>query len=591
MKKNPYIHLVKTAWKFSKGRRKHFLWGYIALLFANSLLLLEPLVIGQIMNVLQEGGENVLKNVLPWIFLLPAIDVVFWCFHGPARVSERMNGFFASQKYTESMFQMVTELPMSWHRDHHSGESYDKIAKAKSALQEFIDEGFMYIETIIRLVVASIAILLFLPYYGGLVFVVGAVVIATIRIFDKKIISLQQKVNTLENHVASGLFDYVSNIATVITLRLEKLSKSEISRRIMKIMIPFKKNVFVNEYKWFSTGLMVRLGTLSLLVLYIYQESTTVGTIMVGSAVALYQYIQQLNSAFFNFGWQWEMIVTKSTDIKSAESIGLAHQKYKKKLPSTNKKKEWDFVEVKNLHFLYEDDHHFKHHLKNIHIELAKGLKIALVGESGSGKSTLMKLLRGLDKPNSVEVVVDGEYQKSLEVVSMDSTLLPQDPEIFENTIEYNITLGIKHKKSELDEAIKLAQFKKVCDRLPNGVKTNIKEKGVNLSGGEKQRLALARGIFTIGKNSILLLDEPTSSVDPTNERKIYRNLFKKFPEKCVVSSIHRLHLLPLFDVIYVLDKGELKEVGSFEELKKKNEGVLQKMWAEYLGQQKKPQK
>ncbi len=92
----------------------------------------------------------------------------------------------------------------------------------------------------------------------------------------------------------------------------------------------------------------------------------------------------------------------------------------------------------------------------------------------------------------------------------------------------------------------------------------------MNLSGGEKQRLALARGIFSIKENSLVLLDEPTSSVDGVNERAIYEGIFKAFPDKCIVSSIHKLYLLPLFDYIYILDNGVVVEEGTYKELKKK---------------------
>ena len=107
------------------------------------------------------------------------------------------------------------------------------------------------------------------------------------------------------------------------------------------------------------------------------------------------------------------------------------------------------------------------------------------------------------------------------------STLIPQDPEIFDNTIEYNITAGLSHRVEDVEIAAEIACFSKVLARLSDGLQTDIKEKGVNLSGGEKQRLALARGVFAARDSSLILLDEPTSSVDPVNEAEIYRNLFR----------------------------------------------------------------
>lgn len=241
---------------------------------------------------------------------------------------------------------------------------------------------------------------------------------------------------------------------------------------------------------------------------------------------------------------------------------------------------DWDTITIKNLYFRYEDEKNEKHNLDNINLELKRSLKIAFIGESGSGKSTLMTLLRGLENPNKVKVLIDGKRFETLKSISNWVTLIPQEAEIFENTIEYNVTAGVAHKKTEVVKACELACFNKVLKRLPKGIKTNIKEKGVNLSGGEKQRLALARGLFAGQNSSILILDEPTSSMDTKNELEIYDNLFHEFKDRCIVASVHRLHLLKKFDVIYLFDGGKLIERGNFE-LLKKNE-MFQKIWKIY---------
>jgi ATP-binding cassette subfamily B protein len=108
-----------------------------------------------------------------------------------------------------------------------------------------------------------------------------------------------------------------------------------------------------------------------------------------------------------------------------------------------------------------------------------------------------------------------------------------------------------------------------VLKQLPKGLQSNIMEKGVNLSGGQKQRLALARGILAAKSSDIILLDEPTSSVDPKTEIKIYEKLFEECREKAVISSLHRLYLLSYFDYVYVLHAGRIAAEGSFEDLKK----------------------
>jgi ABC-type multidrug transport system fused ATPase/permease subunit len=109
-------------------------------------------------------------------------------------------------------------------------------------------------------------------------------------------------------------------------------------------------------------------------------------------------------------------------------------------------------------------------------------------------------------------------------------------------------------------------------------MESHIKEKGVNLSGGQKQRLALARGILAAQESDIVLMDEPTSSVDPKTELLIYQHLFEEFKDKVIISSLHRLHLLPFFDHIYVLDNGRIVAEGDFDTLRK-NSRAFQLLW------------
>ena len=220
--------------------------------------------------------------------------------------------------------------------------------------------------------------------------------------------------------------------------------------------------------------------------------------------------------------------------------------------------------EIQQLDFTYKDTERPTQHLKNVSIVLRRGTRIAFVGESGSGKSTLMSLIRGLHEADSGTVLCDGlELAHGLKDVGTTVTLIPQEPEIFENTIEYNITLDTDQEESELMEDIELSRFASVVRHLPQGLKTNTAEKGVNLSGGEKQRLALARGFFAAKQSSIILLDEPTSSVDPVNERHIYENMIRRFSDRCIVSSLHKRYLLPLFDYVYVFADGKIADEGT----------------------------
>jgi ABC-type multidrug transport system fused ATPase/permease subunit len=142
----------------------------------------------------------------------------------------------------------------------------------------------------------------------------------------------------------------------------------------------------------------------------------------------------------------------------------------------------------------------------------------------------------------------------------------------------YNLTLGLPFSSEDIQKVCDCAHFSDVVELLPRGLDSNIQEKGVNLSGGQKQRLALARGILAAQESEVVLLDEPTSSVDPKTEAQIYENLFSTFAGKAMVSSLHRLHLLPHFDYIYVLESGSIVAEGKFEELRQQSES-FKSLW------------
>ena len=197
-----------------------------------------------------------------------------------------------------------------------------------------------------------------------------------------------------------------------------------------------------------------------------------------------------------------------------------------------------------------------------------------------------MTVLRGLYHAEKGSVTLDGKVYSNLSLLQKITTLIPQDPEIFENTIRYNITFGMQHSDQDIIDACHLAGFDTVLDELPKGLESDIREKGVNLSGGQKQRLALARGIFAIQYSSLILMDEPTSSVDTLTEMYIFERLFNRFADKAVIASVHRLHLLSRFDTIYFLDKGRIIEKGSFNDLLAQN-GRFAALWSEYQELQK----
>lgn len=586
--KNPYLHLLQTCWRFAGNLRRKYLTTYIMFVVANSIYMVQPVIFGQLLNTLQQNPPDVLPQSIFWLVVLAALIPLFWLFHGTARIRERDVAFFIVKNWRETLFSIVSRLPLKWHQDHHSGSTISKINKSGTALFSFGSDGFQYIETIVKFVLAVVAIIWILPVAALPVLVIGSSTILMMLHFDRKLTSLYDLENEGEHNLTATVFDYVSNMTTVISLRLEELAQKEVVRKIMILWPWYRQEHRLNEMKWFLISMIMSLVNLSILTLYLFQTIGQNQPLLFGTFIMLYQYTERLISSFFDVAWKYERIVRDDTQVLTAEPIlraqdtALKQSSLEHLLPPG-----WQRMEIQGLTFQHDQKRGEEASLHNVHLVLKRGHRIALVGESGSGKSTSMAILRGLYPANRGTLWIDGKKAISLKVLSGTTTLIPQDPEIFENTIEYNITVGIEHRKKDVAVASDMACFTPVVERLPQGFQTDIREKGVNLSGGEKQRLALARGIFSAQDSSILLLDEPTSSVDGRTEKKIFENLFGYFKDRCIIASIHRLHLLKLFDYVYVLEKGKVVEEGPYVVLLKKKNGHLKKMLEHYEHEEK----
>ncbi len=577
---NPYLSLLRTAWIYARGQRRKYLAIYGLFALSNVAMSMYPVIWGLFINQLQKEGIDALRSA--WIYgaAYLLINVLDWAAHGPARVMERELAFDLSRNFLQELYHKTLRLPVTWHQDHHSGATINRVRKAYEALKSFFDTGFMYFQTLAKMVFALGAMVWFSPLFGGLALLMGCLVVFIILKFDKPIITASKEVNEREHQVSATLFDSLSNILTVITLRLEKRMESGLLGKVMSVFPPLRQKIRINEWKWFTVDSLVHLMYVMIVVGYVFQNWKPGEVFLVGGLVTLVGYINQFAGVFHNIAWQYSAIVTYDTDIKTAQNISAAYDQQHMPETAETLPPDWKNIGIENLRFVYResgDGNNKPQGLHGLSLHIQRGKRLALIGESGSGKSTLLALLRGLYIPEKVDVNLDGN-RIEFGQISGNVTLFPQEPEIFENTIAYNITLGLPFEKEEIERVCEIAHFREVIGQLPKGLESNIQEKGVNLSGGQKQRLALARGVLAARDSHIVLLDEPTSSVDPKTELMIYDRLFEEFKDKAIVSSLHRLHLLPRFDYIYVMDNGRIADEGTFSSLLAQS-AVFQELW------------
>ncbi|MEK4654160.1 thiol reductant ABC exporter subunit CydC [Niallia sp. FSL W8-0954] len=222
-------------------------------------------------------------------------------------------------------------------------------------------------------------------------------------------------------------------------------------------------------------------------------------------------------------------------------------------------------IQVDQISYQYEKEQTLS--LSNVSLDIPQGKKIAIIGRSGAGKSTLLKLIQGVIQPTTGRVTYNGETSASFHAeTSSIISVLNQTPHLFATTLRNNILLGVEEASDEeLIKAIKAAQLEELISSLPNGLDTFMEETGQRFSGGERQRVALAR--ILLQKTPIVIMDEPNASLDPKTEKALLKTIFTTLEGKTIIWITHHLVGVEEMDEIIFMDQGEIVLRGSHQEL------------------------
>jgi ABC-type multidrug transport system fused ATPase/permease subunit len=582
--KNPLVYLFQKMWEYSRGNHRNVVFYIILSISSNLIYALEPLVVGLFLNTVQSQGVNNgnLSYLIFVLSLLMVIELCVWSLHGPSRMTENRNAFFVRQKYKNYLLNGTMALPIEWHADHHSGDTIDKIEKGTTALFNFSERTFEIIETAILLVFAFSVMLFFDPLAGAVAIGMTIIVFFVLTLFDRKLVPGYSIVNLSENRISEKIFDVLSNITTIIILRVEPLVLKAIDNYIKAPFAQFNVNNKINEWKWFFASLFGRILMITVIGIYLISHLGN-NAILVGTIYIIYGYANRVRETFFRFAYLYNDLVRYRASISNTEELSKNFQSTMELAGNKRLPKKWSKIKIANLSFAYSSEDKDSLHLDNVSMDIGKGERVALIGESGGGKTTFLKVVRDLYQPKDLKFFVDDKLILSgFASISDSISLVPQDPEIFATTIRENLTLGVDYTDTHLKVFTDMACFTQVVEKLPKKMESSIVEKGVNLSGGEKQRLALARGLLASTGKDIILLDEPTSSVDFQNELDIFKNIFSSFPKQAIIASVHRLHLLSLFDKVYFFDDGKIIASGTFEELEATSP-KFRALWKKYI--------
>lgn len=560
--------LFRALWLHAAGVRAQLL-GAAGLLSAAQLLRLTmPWLAAQAINALQQGS---LATAGQWIVALLGIYLLSWLLHGPGRVLERNVGVRVRERLADQLYARIAAAPLAWRDGRHSGELQHRVMQASRALSDFAQSQFGYLQNAFNFVGPLVALAL-LSATSGAIAVTGYVVIALIIVrFDRVLMQLARAENDAERRYAAALLDFVGNAGTVIGLRLQAASRRVLGRRMQAVMAPLRRAVMVGEGKWFAVDLLGMGLTWALVVIYVLQHRQPGQAIALGTVFMIYQYAQQAASVVGGMASNFQSFARMHTDYGSAEPIWAAPADPDAAVPAVAPDAPWHTLELRGASLRYGDaaagqGGEPRGGLHGIDLRLERGTRVALIGPSGGGKSTLLRTLAGLYAPQEGTLWRDGAAVPWAELRTL-ATLIPQEAEVFEASVEENLTFGEACDAAALQSAVHAGVFDEVLQRMPAGLHSPLTERGANLSGGQRQRLALARGALAAQGSSLLLLDEPTSALDPQAEGRVFDRMAAAFPTACIVASVHRPSLLPRFDTVVVVEAGRVVDAGPRDEV------------------------
>jgi len=557
-----FLRLPKALWRAAAGRRLTLGLAVLLLATAQIVTLAIPLLFGKAVDAVQRGGMANLTQALQYMALVFGAALLSWALHGPARVLERTVALQVRRRVAAAIVRHALSLPLAWHERTHSGETIDRLTRAVTALHAFAENIFIYIQSAVALI-GPILALFVLSGSVGAAAILGYVVIFAIMLrFDRRVVALVRAQNEAERRYAAALVDCLGNAQTILTLRLEAPAQATVAGRLEAVFAPLASLIRVNEAKWCAVDLLNAFMRTGVVLLYGFLAWRVSGSIAVGSLLAAYQYTQQAGAVVSSMAGNLQALVRYHVDFGG---LGELLREVPAKPAEATVPPHWRRLRIEGLSFTHAGAD--RPVLSDVALNLERGRRIALVGESGSGKSTILTLLAGLRTPDRMALAVDGADVLHPRELGRLGMLIPQEPQLFEGTVLENITLGIDRSEEEVARACRLARFDRVLELLPGGLAAPIQERGANLSGGQRQRLALARAVLAAGDAPLLLLDEPTSSLDPVTEAAVYDSLFEAFGQACILSAIHRLHLLDRFDEIVFLADGRVVDAGPLADL------------------------
>ena len=482
----------------------------------------------------------------------------------------------AARKLAARVFRHVHDLSLRFHLERRTG-SLTKIVErgTKSIDMMLYFLLFNIAPTVIELV--AICVIFWVKFGPGLV-AATLVIVAVYIAFTRKVTDwraqVQRQMNEVDNRAIGRAVDSLLNYETVKYFGAEEREAKRYDEAIGAYADAAVKNE--TSLSWLNIGqsLITNVMMAGAMVYTVWGWSQ--GKFTPGDVVLVNSLLMQLFRPLDMLGWVYRSIRQGLIDMEAMFELLDTPAEVTDKPDAAPLAVTHGHVRFENVHFGYEPERAI---LKGLDLDVPPGTTVAVVGPSGAGKSTLARLLYRFYDPTAGRITIDGQDIAGVQQSSLRGAIgiVPQDTVLFNDTIGYNIGYGrAGATQDDIDGAARGAAIDTFISALPEGYESTVGERGLKLSGGEKQRVAIAR---TLLKNPpILVLDEATSALDSRTEQAIQDTLDRVARNRTTIVIAHRLSTVVGADLIVVLDDGRLVERGTHDELLEAN-GLYAELW------------
>ena len=529
-------------------------------------------------------GDNTAPNIIPIVLLTPVMLIIAF---GVGRIL-----MVAFNQLRDALFVKVGQTAVrslgkkSFHHLHSLSLSFH-LNRRTGALNRITDRGVKGIESIIRLLILNtfptviefvfVGFILLYEFDWRFLIVVFLTVISY-TFFTVYYSSLRKiyrtQMNSSDEDANTKSLDALINYETVKHFNNEQIEEERFDEAMSGYEKASSKVLTSLAFLNFGQTAIFTIGLTICMLMSGIEVSK--GNQTIGDFVLVNALLMQLSIPLNFFGFIYREISQGMIDLRSLFSVLKIEPEIKDKKNAIEMSFEKTDIEFKNVSFSYDNKRNV---LNKINFKIPSGSSLAIVGPTGAGKSTISRLLFRFYDVSSGSILVNGKDVRDITQVSLRKNIgvVPQDTVLFNDTIYYNLSYGkINADEKEIWEVARRAKLSELIKTLPDGMSTVVGERGLKLSGGEKQRVAIAR---TLLKNPpILILDEATSSLDTLTEKEIKVSLNNLAKKRTSIIIAHRLSTIVDADKILVFEKGKIIEQGTHIQLLKKK-GLYADMW------------